>query len=174
MNRKPILTSIFGLLVVASASAFAPFDDKDKDKPADPKPTGDLAKFQGKWTGKFGPNGGLDAKITITGKTVEFKILTPDGQDFTLNGEIKVNEVAKPFKTIDWVNFKFDDNGIPDNLGIYKIEDADTIKLCLGGPSNARPSEFKSEEGGPQETTLKRVVDKEEEKGATKVKGGGG
>ena len=137
----------------------------------DPKPKGDLAKFQGKWSTKIGPDGGFDATIDIKDKILTLKLTTPDGQDFELTGEVKLDEAAKPHKTIDWTKFKSPaGDDVPENLGIYKLEDDDTIKVCNGGPGNDRPSEFKTEEGGAHVITLKRVVDKPKDKEKEKEK----
>jgi uncharacterized protein (TIGR03067 family) len=168
MNRKPLLMTVFFSIVVIAASAFAPGDDS----PSAPKPTGDLGKFQGKWTTKIGPRQGLEAVVTIKGNDVEMKIVTPDGVGFELTGEIKIDEKAKPYRTLNWTKFKTPmGDDIPENLGIYKFEDDDTVHICTGGPSNERPTEFKAEEGGAQLGTMKRVVEKEKEKGEPKPKG---
>jgi uncharacterized protein (TIGR03067 family) len=164
MNRNALLTIALGLFVVASASAFAP-------KPADEKLTGDLAKLQGKWSTKLGPNEGLDATLTIKGNTVAIKIITQEGQDFELTGEIKLDEKAKPHKAIDWSKFKTPmGDDLPTNLGIYMFDNDDTVKICNGGGGNDRPKDFKAEEGGPQLSTMKRVVEKEKDKAKEKEK----
>jgi len=38
---------------------------------------------------------------------------------------------------------------LPENLGLYEFVDADTLRVCSGGPGNARPTEFKGGEGSP-------------------------
>src|SRR3954454_2653019 len=74
---------------------------------ADEKPLkGDLAKFQGSWTTKLGPEQNLDAVVTFKGTEVAVKVATPDGQEIEIKGEIKLDEEAKPHKTIDWIKFK--------------------------------------------------------------------
>jgi uncharacterized protein (TIGR03067 family) len=164
VNRNALLTIALGLFVVASASAFAP-------KPADEKLTGDLAKLQGKWSAKIGPNEGLNASITFKGNAVAIKIVTVEGESFELNGEIKLDEKAKPHKAIDWSKFKTPmGDELPVNLGIYIFENDDAVKICNGGGGNDRPKEFKAEEGGPQLITMKRVVEKEKDKDKAKEK----
>ena len=128
----------------------------------DPTPTGDLAKLQGKWTTKVGPDRDIPVVFDIKGKKVvidgEF-----NGQAFSLEGELKLDEKATPNKTIDWTKFT-GPNGddIPDNKGIYRIE-GDKVTICSGGPGNDRPTEFKAgDEGGPTLSTLTKV--KEEKK----------
>src|SRR5260370_28152009 len=102
MNRKPLLIAVFVSIVVITASAFAPLDNA----PSSPKPTGDLGKFQGKWTTKVRPRQGLEAVVTIKGNDVEMKIVTPDGVGFPLTGDIKIDEIAKPHRTLSLTHSK--------------------------------------------------------------------
>jgi len=139
---------------------------KDAEKPAAASKKGDLAKLQGKWTTKVGSDSGNKITIAITiaikDHDVTFSGTAPNGKDFELKGEIKLDDQAKPSKTLDWVNFTGPQgNAAPDNLGIYEIEDADTIKVCIGGPGNERPTEFKEgDDGGhPHILILKRSKD---------------
>jgi uncharacterized protein (TIGR03067 family) len=174
MIRKPLLTAAFVSIVVVTTAAFAPGDDARNAS----KPTGDLGKFQGKWATKVGPRQGLEAIVTIKGNDVEMKIVTPDGIGFELIGEIKIDENAKPHRTLNWTKFKTPmGDDIPENLGIYRFEDEDTVHICTGGPSNERPTEFKGMEGGAQLGTMKRIVEKEKDQdkdeGAAKGKGAG-
>ncbi len=130
--------------------------DKTDDAPAAkcaedaPAAKGDLDKLQGTWTAKVGPDKDIVIAITIKGKAVTLKISTPNSGDFSVDGEVKIDETAKPHKTIDWVNFKKDDGeAAPDNHGLYEFVDANTLRLCSGGPGNDRPTEFKAGDGGP-------------------------
>jgi uncharacterized protein (TIGR03067 family) len=119
---------------------------------------GDLAKFQGKWTGKAGPEKNYAVTVVFTGKTCTAKVTTPDGQEFEVKGELALNEAAKPHKTIDWKNFK-GPNGddFQDNPGLYTFKDDNTLEICNGGPGKERPTEFKVGDGeDPQLFTLKR------------------
>ncbi len=157
MHMQRLIFPAAFLAVLIARPAFA----------ADEKPLkGDLAKIQGAWTTKIGPEQNLDAVVTFRGTEVKLKLTTPDGQDFELTGEIKLDEEAKPHKTIDWAKFKTPNgDDAPDNLGIYEIVDKDTVKVCNGGPNNPRPKEMKAGDGGdPHILTLKRKADKPEAK----------
>lgn len=129
------------------------------EAPAAPK--GDLAKFQGKWTTKIGPDKDFVLKLTIQGNGVTLSGTTREGEDFSLKGEMKLDETAKPKKSLDWVHFQGPEGrDLPDNLALYEIKDADTIEVCSGGPGNDRPTEFKEGEGGPPHIiVLKRAKD---------------
>jgi uncharacterized protein (TIGR03067 family) len=135
-------------------------------------PKGDLAKLQGKWSAKLGPEKNIDIVIVIDGKTCNAKATLPDRGEFEVKGEIALNETAKPNKTIDWKNFKGPDgNDIANNPGIYVIEDDNTVKVCNGGPGKERPTEFKgADEGEPTLFTLKREAAKPADKPA-EIKG---
>ena len=114
----------------------------------EPALTGDLAKLQGQWTAAYGPKK-IPMVVTIKGTGVSLTVTRPDGQEREWKGEIKIDENARPHKTIDWIKFT-KPNGEParDDLGIYKLE-ADSITICNGGPGNERPTEFRAGEGGP-------------------------
>jgi uncharacterized protein (TIGR03067 family) len=146
MNRLVVVLSIASLSVTLTRA-----DDST--------PSGDLAKLQGTWTAMVGPERDIPItlevqkqKVTITGKR-------PSGDDFTLKGELKLDEKASP-RTIDWVKFVGPQgNEAPENLGIYKLSD-DTFTICSGGPGNGRPSEFKKgDDGPPQLVTFTRKKD---------------
>jgi uncharacterized protein (TIGR03067 family) len=112
------------------------------------EPKGDLARLQGSWTTRLGPNKETLITLAIKGSTFDVKVKRPDGQEILLKGELKVDDKAEP-KTFDFVNFKGEEGReIPDNLGIYKL-DADTWTTCSGGPGNPRPTKFEAGEGGP-------------------------
>ncbi len=100
---------------------------------------------------------------TFKGKEVTFQVSLPNGNDIELKGEVKLDEAATPNKKLDWTKFTRPDNGdsVPDNLGLYKFEDKDTVVICSGGPGNERPKEFKASEAGeqyPSLITLKRKL----------------
>lgn len=139
-------------LIVASCIAAANHPASAADEPK-----GDLAKLQGAWTAKVGPNKDIPITLSIKDKAVEISGTRPNGEDFKLRGEIKIDEMASP-KTIDWVKFTGPEgNELPDNLAIYKLE-ADSWTVCNGGRGNDRPTEFKAGEGGPPMlTTWTRV-----------------
>jgi uncharacterized protein (TIGR03067 family) len=128
--------------------------------PADDKPTGDLAKLQGKWTAQIAhEDQKIDIVIVIEGKNCTGKANIPGSGEFEVKGQIAVTDSAKPHKTIDWTGFKGPSGeDVPDNHGIYVFEDDKTLKVCNGGPGKDRPTEFKAGEGegGPQLFTLKR------------------
>lgn len=154
MNPMNRLLSAFAVLALLTVPAFA----DEKDKPA----KGDLGKFQGTWTTKAGPNQEVDVVLSFTDNTTHIKITTADGQTFAIDGRIKLDDAAKPHRTIDWINFKNPQGeDAPDNLGIYEFTNEDTLRVCNGGPGNDRPTEFKGGEGaGLQLFTLKREAKK--------------
>jgi len=114
-----------------------------------PAPNGDLAKLQGKWTAQVGPEKQVKITLTIKDQNVVLSFPTPEGDERELKGEIRIDEKAKPHKTIDWVKFvRPDGQDAQENHSIYEL-DGDSFKLCSGGPGNERPTEFKAGEGGP-------------------------
>jgi uncharacterized protein (TIGR03067 family) len=111
-------------------------------------PEGDLAQLQGEWKGTVGPERNIPVLLTIKDKAISVKITAPDGQEYTMEGELKLDEKASP-KAVDWVNFKTPaGEETQPNKGIYRLE-KDKWVVCNGGPSNPRPTEFKQGEGGP-------------------------
>src|SRR4051812_2810414 len=137
-------------LVVASGSL--------ADEPA---VTGDLARLQGQWSARIGPKQ-IPMTVTIKGTTASMTIASPDGQEHESKGEIKIDELARPFKTLDWVKFtRPDGEAAPENLGIYNLE-GDSIPICNGGPGRDRPTEFRAGVGGPPQLfVLNRKTSKE-------------
>jgi uncharacterized protein (TIGR03067 family) len=150
MNR----ISAFAVLALLASPVFA----DDKDKPA----KGDLAKFQGTWTSSFGANNEVGLVVTFKESAAHVKFTIGDGQSIEVDGAIKLDEKAKPHKTVDWVDFKAPQgDAAPDNFGIYEFIDDNTLKVCNGGPGNERPTEFKAgDSGAPQLITLKREAKK--------------
>jgi uncharacterized protein (TIGR03067 family) len=122
----------------------------------EPAPKGDLATLQGQWTATFGPQN-IVVVVTIKGTAATLTFTLPDGQSRESKGAIRVDENAKPIKTLDWVNFTTrSGEPAPPNLGIYKLS-GDSVTICSGGPGNDRPTEFKAGEGGrPQLFVLSR------------------
>lgn len=115
---------------------------------ADDAPEGDLGKIQGKWKAMVGPEKNIPITLEIKGQKITASFTTPEGEDRTLKGELKLDEKASP-RQIDWVKFEKPDGGeFESNPGIYKL-DGDELTVCNGGPGGDRPSEFKDGDGGP-------------------------
>ncbi len=95
---------------------------------------------------------------TDGGRAGRFAGTAPNGQDFQLKGEIKLDEAARPHETIDWVHFiRPSGDEASDNLGIYTFEGDDAAKIRSGGPGNERPTKCKpGEDGLPNIIVLKR------------------
>jgi uncharacterized protein (TIGR03067 family) len=125
----------------------------------EPAVTGDLARLQGQWTAMFGREKNIPMVVTVKGATVTLSITRPDAPPYESKGEIKLDETARPQKTIDWTGFiGRDGTEAPPNLGIYLLN-GDAFTVCNGGPGRARPTEFKASEGGPQQLiTLHRKL----------------
>jgi uncharacterized protein (TIGR03067 family) len=145
--------ALYGVALAAfSAAGVAP-----SARAAEPALTGDLAKLQGQWTAMFGRDKNIPMVVTVKGTSVTLSITRSDGQPYESKGEIKIDETAKPHKTIDWTKF-IGRNGTeaPANLGIYVLN-GDSCTFCNGGPGHERQTEFKASEGGPQQLiTLNR------------------
>ena len=132
-------------LVACCLAALAPLAARAAD---DPKPSGDLAKIQGRWTGMVGPEKNVPLTLVIEGTKANASFTRPDGTDVALKGKIKIDESKSP-KQMDWTGFvRPDGNDAEDNLGIYEL-DGDTLKVCNGGPGNDRPAKFEEGTDGP-------------------------
>jgi uncharacterized protein (TIGR03067 family) len=139
------------LLDLAGLAVAPPADD----------PTGDLKKMQGTWETTIQAEEDIALAIEIKGDKFTGTFETADGNQATFEGKIKVDEKADP-KQIDFVDFVGPDgSSMPDNLGIYKFESDDELKICTGGHDNPRPKEFKNEgSGGAMTLTLKKSKSK--------------
>ena len=152
---RPILNlTLMAAMAVGITSALASAEE----------PTGDLAKLQGSWTAKGGPNTNIPLTLAIKGNAIEITGARPDGGEFKLKGELKLDEKATP-RSVDWVKLITRGGGeMPDTPGIYKL-DGDTWTVCGGGPGGERPTKFEAGEGGPPSlTTWARVKEKADEK----------
>ena len=118
-----------------------------KDQKEDVK--GDLAKLQGDWTGKVGPENDIPATMTVKGRSATLVVNPPGGDEIVLKGEFTVDESKQPFKTIDWTKITLPDGSdFPDYHGLYRFDGDTTFEVCTNGPGKERPTEFKSVAGG--------------------------
>src|SRR5262249_2100170 len=107
---------------------------------------GDLAKLQGRWETKVGLRKGTVVRIEIKGNTVAATISTPQGVKIQADGELKIDESAKP-KAADWVKFTTGDGEeIPELRSIYRLEN-EQLYIRSGGFNDQRPTEFDPGEG---------------------------
>jgi uncharacterized protein (TIGR03067 family) len=109
---------------------------------ADDSPQGDLARLQGRWTTQAGPKRNVTVVLDIQGIKARVGISTPQGLNFQVQGELRLNDRVAP-RALDWVKFTgLDEQDLPDIPAIYEIN-GETFKVCNGGPNSARPTEFK-------------------------------
>jgi uncharacterized protein (TIGR03067 family) len=150
-------TLLLPALALAASAAFAvAADEKAKDKD---KGMGDLPKLQGTWKAMVGPNKDIPLTMVIKDKAVTLSFTTPQGDERSLKGEIKLDESKSP-KQWDWVNFQGPDNAQARlNQAIYKI-DKDELTICSGGPGKDRPTEFKAGDMGPPNLVIFQRDDK--------------
>jgi uncharacterized protein (TIGR03067 family) len=128
----PILLVLLGLNVHAADEAVSR--------------NGDLNRLQGRWTAKAGPHHEIHVVIEIKGRGVCAAIKTPQGLDFQVQGELKLDETTSP-RSLDWKKLIGpDQQPLPEIAAVYKI-DGDTFTVCNGGFLGARPKEFKPGEG---------------------------
>src|SRR5690242_3370397 len=114
MRRLLAPAALLLMLLPLAATA----DDKAKSD----APKGDLARFQGKWATKVGPEKNIEAVLTIEGQGATFAFTGPEGRSVEFKGEIKIDEQAKPHKTVDWVKFvRPNGEDAPENLGLYEF-----------------------------------------------------
>jgi uncharacterized protein (TIGR03067 family) len=136
------MSRLFVVFLAVAAGTFVSAAD-----PAEKK-EGDLAKLAGTWKTMAGPNKDVPLTLKIEGKKATATFTTPEGDEVTMKGEVKLDETVTP-KTIDFVNFKRPDGeDTQDTLGIYTF-DGDELRVCNGGPGEGRPKEFKEGDGGP-------------------------
>jgi uncharacterized protein (TIGR03067 family) len=128
------------------------------------EPKGDLARLQGGWTARVGPDKNVAVTLVIKGNAAEIRGARPGGEEFKLKGEFKLDDKASP-KTIDWGKFVSESNqDIPSTLAIYKLE-GDSWTICDGGPGKERPARFEEgDEGRPRLVTWARVKEKAADK----------
>jgi len=128
----PILLVLLGLNVHAADEAVS------RD--------GDLNRLQGRWTAEAGTRHEIHVMIEIKGRGVCAAIKTPQGLDFQVQGELKLDETTSP-RSLDWKKLVGpDQQPLPEIAAVYKIN-GDTFTVCNGGFLGARPKEFKPGEG---------------------------
>ncbi len=128
----PILLVLLGLNVHAADKAVS------RD--------GDLNRLQGRWTAKAGTRHEIHVVIEIKDRGVCAAIKTPQGVDFQVQGELKLDETTSP-RSLDWMKLIGpDQQPLPEIAAVYKI-DGDTFTVCNGGFLGTRPKEFKPGEG---------------------------
>jgi uncharacterized protein (TIGR03067 family) len=128
----PILLVLLGLNVQAAEEAVS------RD--------GDLNRLQGRWTAQAGTRHEIHVVIEIKGQGICAAIKTPQGLDFQVQGELKLDETTSP-RSLDWKKLTGpDQQPLPEIAAVYKI-DGDTFTVCNGGFLGARPKEFKPGEG---------------------------
>ncbi|QDU98198.1 TIGR03067 domain-containing protein [Lignipirellula cremea] len=129
----------------------------DEDSPPEPEPRQEAEKAEqpsliGKWQVVSIVEGGKEQEKKD--EAVEF---TKD--QFLLGGAEKspFSYLVRPDASPAELDLVFETPGIRVKLlGIYEIQN-DTLRLCLAGPDNKRPTEFASPEGSPYSlATLQR------------------
>ena len=120
---------------------------------------GDLNRLQGRWTAKAGTRHEIHVVIEIKGRGVCAAIKTPQGPDFQVQGELKLDETTSP-RSLDWKKLIGpDQQPLPEIAAVYKI-DGDTFTVCNGGFLGARPKEFKPGEGALADVVVFHRLDK--------------
>ena len=106
----------------------------------------DLDRFQGVWTACAGPKRGIAVTMEVRGEDVAVTVKPPVGAPIKAKGRLRVDPSASP-KALDWVRLTADDGqAFPEILGIYEFL-GDSFRVCTGGLSNARPTEFEPGDG---------------------------
>jgi uncharacterized protein (TIGR03067 family) len=148
--RTRIVFSLGVALVITTCLVAADKDDKAKE---------DKQKLQGAWklmSFEIAGKGDDDAKD-------ENRELVIDGDKITIKNEGKevgqesfTLDPSKKPKAIDFLTLTGDEKD-KRRLGIYEL-DGDNLKICVDEKGEARPSEFKTKDGGSQIlVVLKRV-----------------
>lgn len=136
--------------------ALAPSDDKPATKEG-----GDLARLQGTWVGKAGPEGDrFDAEVEFKGSSLTMTFAR-NGQTRKVRGDFKLDEKARP-RALDLVDFRAPEDAPPRPAPpfIYAVE-GDSLKLCGAGDADKpRPTEFKSSGSGRSLTVLLELTRK--------------
>ena len=155
MNRLPL----GAIVLLVGLANIAPADDK--------LIKGDLARLQGTWVGRTGQDGRFQTTVTIKENLCSFDNATDSGSKIGGTSSIVIDELAKPYKTIDAniiSRYGGGGGGAPNHVfGIYEFIDANTIRICNG--FDRRPTDF---QGGASQSfmvfTLKRERDEDKAK----------
>ena len=124
------------------------------DKPL----SGDLAKLQGTWQAKTGPNGDVTADLEVRGTRAVARLTQGGRELITVRGSIALDEKAKPM-TFDLVPDGEKESMYP---AIYKFEGG-TFTICTGSRPTGRPKQFLAgDQGVPAIKVYKRVQAKNE------------
>jgi uncharacterized protein (TIGR03067 family) len=102
----------------------------------------DLGRLQGRWTAMAGARREVRVVLEVKGRGATVTITTPQGLDFQVEGEMKLDEKTTP-RSLNWCNFIGPgQQPFPEITAVYKVE-GDTFTVCNGGFHGARPKEFK-------------------------------
>jgi uncharacterized protein (TIGR03067 family) len=136
------------LLSIVLVSLSLNVDAAEKAAPKD----GDLGLLQGRWTAMAGARRQVRVVLEVKGQAVSVAITTPQGLEFTAEGELKLDEKTTP-RSLNWYNFIGPgEQPLPEIAAVYIVE-GDTFTVCNGGFHGARPKEFK-----PGESALADLV----------------
>ena len=139
------------LVALSLAVLAAKGDDADLQK--------ELAALEGEWTMVSGERDGLPLPPD---QITDVKRISMDGEtSIVADGQVHVRarytiDPSKKTKTIDHAQLEGPNKG-KTQLGIYELN-GDTVKFCFGGPSQERPTDFKTTEGsGKSISVWKRI-----------------